>query len=109
MESIGKLQNYVNGKFQDPLSQKYIPNINPTNGTTISMIPESNAADVNEAVAAAKKALSDPNWNYNYISQRKRAEWLTRIADGIQSRLELFAQAESLDTGKFLFIFIYLI
>ena len=88
MDEFPKLRNYINGCHQPPVVDNYIPNINPTNGKTISMIPESTSQDI-----------VNPDWNHNFVSQRKRAEWLSRIADGIQSRLELFAQAESLDTG----------
>lgn len=94
------LANYINGKFQPPFYKDYIYNVNPTNGATIGMIPDSNTHDINQAVDAAKEALNNPNWNHNYISQKKRSEWLNRIADGLESRLEIFAQAESLDTGK---------
>ena len=99
MDEFPKLRNYINGCHQPPVVDNYIPNINPTNGKTISMIPESTSQDIVLAADAAKKALVNPDWNHNFVSQRKRAEWLSRIADGIQSRLELFAQAESLDTG----------
>ena len=95
-----KLENYINGKFQSPAENKYIKNVNPVNGKTISMIPESTNADINLAVEAATQALARPDWNHFYISQRKRSEWCSRIADGIESRLEEFAQAESLDTGN---------
>jgi acyl-CoA reductase-like NAD-dependent aldehyde dehydrogenase len=94
-----KLQNYVNGKFQDPKDGKYIDNINPADGTVVNLIPESTATDVDEAVAAATAALSRPDWGHAYVSAKKRSEWLSKIADGIQERLEIFAQAESKDTG----------
>jgi acyl-CoA reductase-like NAD-dependent aldehyde dehydrogenase len=100
--TIPTLENYINGNFQPPKDINYIHNVNPTNGTTTSMIPKSNISDICQAVDAAKEALNNPNWNYNYISQRTRSEWLSRIADGLESRLEIFAQAESLDTGNFI-------
>lgn len=101
MESAQKLKNVIDGRLCDPCDKKYISNINPADGTTISMIPESTNADVCSAVASAKKALARSDWNHAYISARTRAEWLSKIADGIQSRLEIFAQAESLDTGNY--------
>ena len=94
------LQNYVNGAWVAPADGAYIKNENPYDGTTISMIPKSTAADVGKAVMAAKAALLQPDWDGAYISARKRSMWLSQIANGIEARLEEFAQAESLDTGK---------
>ncbi len=95
-----RLVNYINGTFCSPQEGKYIDNVNPTDGSVISLVPDSCAKDVNEAVAAAKNALSLAEWNHNYVTAKKRSEWLKKIADGIEAKLELFAQAESKDTGK---------
>lgn len=95
-----RLTNYINGVFQPPINDKYIPNVNPVDGTTISLIPESNGDDVSQAVTAATTALTHPDWNHSCVSLRQRAEWLIKIADGIEARVDQFAQAESLDTGK---------
>lgn len=100
METTTKLSNYINGSFQAPKEGKYIDNINPADGTIVNLIPESTVSDVDEAVAAATAALKKPDWSHVYVSAKKRSEWLARIADGIQDRLEIFAQAESKDTGK---------
>jgi len=99
MASTTKLQNYVNGNFQDPKEGKHIENINPADGSVANLIPESTKPDIDEAVAAATAALARPDWSHVYVSAKTRSEWLSKIADGIHDRLELFAQAESKDTG----------
>lgn len=96
---MSKLQNFIDGSFVDPIDGRYIENVNPVNGTTISMIPESSAADIDRAVIAANQSLTRPDWDATYVTPKARGQWLSRIADGIADRLELFAQAESLDTG----------
>lgn len=98
-DHVLRLPNYIDGEFEAPAEGKYIENINPTDGSIISYVPDSNAPDVDKAVAAAKKALTSTEWNVNYVTAKKRSEWLKKIADGIEARLEQFAQAESRDTG----------
>jgi acyl-CoA reductase-like NAD-dependent aldehyde dehydrogenase len=95
-----KLTNHINGVNVTPSEDKYVDNVNPVNGSVISLIPDSGVEDVNQAVRAAKGALQHPEWNHNYVTARKRSDWLRKIADAIESRLEEFAAAESLDTGK---------
>lgn len=94
-----RLANYIDGEFVSPTQNKYVENINPHDGSVISLIPDSSLEDVNRAVDAAKAALLRPSWHSDYVNAKQRAAWLRKIADGIESKLELFARAESLDTG----------
>lgn len=90
------LKNYINGELIEPLKKQYLENIDPSKGTVFSMIPDSDASDVQLAVAAAKEAEND--WaNMHY---EKRAQYIEAIAKGIERRLDEFAKAESLDNGK---------
>jgi aminomuconate-semialdehyde/2-hydroxymuconate-6-semialdehyde dehydrogenase len=99
-DNVLRLPNYIDGAFRPPFEAKYIENINPTDGSVVSYVPDSNSQDVDMAVSAAKRALASPEWNFNYVGLKKRSEWLKKLADGIEARLEQFAQAESRDTGK---------
>jgi aminomuconate-semialdehyde/2-hydroxymuconate-6-semialdehyde dehydrogenase len=47
-----------------------------------------------------QNALSHPEWHHTMVTARKRSDWLRKIADAIEARLDEFAAAESLDTGK---------
>ncbi len=90
------LKNYINGELIEPLKKQYLENVDPSKGSVFSMIPDSDASDVQLAVAAAKDAEHD--WaNMHY---EKRAQYIEAIAKGIERRLEEFAKAESLDNGK---------
>lgn len=90
------LKNYINGELVEPLKKQYLENVDPSKGTVFSMIPDSDASDVQLAVAAAKYAEHD--WaNMHY---EKRAQYIEAIAKGIERRLDEFAKAESLDNGK---------
>lgn len=102
-----RLANYIDGEFVSPVENKYIENINPHDGSVISLIPDSSSPDVNKAVIAAKAALQRPSWGVDYVTAKQRAAWLRKIADGIEAKLELFARAESLDTGNIPSSFIF--
>ena len=49
-------RNFVNGKFLDAVDGDIIPVLNPSTEAVISKIPNTNAAVVNDSVAAAKSA-----------------------------------------------------
>ena len=90
------IQNYINGKFQNPLSDQWIDNYNPANGEVYSKIPDSSGKDVEQAVAAASAAF--PSWSNTSIDERSKI--LSKIADLIEEKLHFLAQAESKDNGK---------
>ena len=91
-----KLQNYIDGKFLDPLCGKFIDNIEPATGKVYSYIPDSDEQDVALAVIAAEKAF--PVWSK--MSTEERSQILVRLSEGIQNRMDEFVQAEAKDNGK---------
>ena len=40
------IQNYINGKFVNPINGNYIDNYNPANGEVYGQIPNSSTEDV---------------------------------------------------------------
>src|SRR4051812_31461101 len=90
------ISNFIDGQFLEPVSGKYLDNIEPATGKTYSKVPDSDASDVELAVAAAEKAF--PAWSKTPAGDRSRV--LLRIADLIDRDLEKLARAESTDTGK---------
>ena len=91
-----KLKNYINGELVVPLSGKYIDNYNPADGKVYSYIPDSDSADVEKAVSAAKEAF--PKWSATTVEERH--DLLSAIAGLIEQKLDKLAKAESLDNGK---------
>ena len=91
-----RIQNFIDGRLQAPLSSKYLDNVNPATGQVYALIPDSDAADVAAAAAAAERAL--PAWAGSSPEQRFKV--LNGIADRIEANLEAFALAESIDSGK---------
>lgn len=91
-----KIRNFIAGQFIEPVGGKYLDNIEPATGKAYSQVPDSEARDVELAVAAAEKAF--PAWSKTATADRSRL--LLRIADLIERDLEKLARAESIDTGK---------
>ena len=96
MAELERIENFIDGKFVDPLGGKYLDNIEPATGKPYSQVPDSDARDVDLAVAAAEKAFAE--WSRTPATDRSRI--LLRIADLIERDLEKLARAESIDTGK---------
>ena len=94
--NLVQIINFIDGQFVEPTSAKYLENIEPATGKPYSQVGDSDARDVELAVAAAEKAFCD--WSKRPAAERSR--FLLRIADFIERDLEKFARAESIDTGK---------
>ncbi|MBM3177652.1 MAG: aldehyde dehydrogenase [Bacteroidetes bacterium] len=91
-----KILNYINGKWENPVSGLFIDNIEPATGKKYGEIPDSDRADVDHAAQAAWKAF--PAWSA--LPAGQRCDIMFKIADGIEQRLDEFAAAESRDNGK---------
>ena len=81
---LERIRNYVDGQFVEPISGNYLDNIEPATGQPYSMVPDSDARDVELAVAAAEKAFVD--WSRKPATERSTI--LLRIADLIERDLE---------------------
>jgi len=90
------IDNFIDGKYQAPLSNQYLDNYEPATGLVYGKIPNSDSADVEQAVAAAERAL--PAWRNLGLEQR--ADYLMAIAQEIENQLEPLALAEAIDNGK---------
>src|SRR5213080_1530156 len=96
MKTDTKIRNFIDGQFVEPVGGKYLDNIEPATGKSYSQVPDSDARDVDQTVAAAEKAFAE--WSRTSAADRSRI--LLRIADLIERDLEKLARAESIDTGK---------
>ena len=72
--------------------------VNPATGEVIDVVPDATAADVDSAVAAAKRALSSTEWAGILPAARARLLW--RIADLIEENGEELARLETTDQGQ---------
>ncbi len=88
--------HFIGGKFTDSAGTGRFATINPATEATLSEIASGNAADVDAAVTAARKAL--PAWQA--LKPAERGKFLYRIARRIQERARELAILETLDGGK---------
>lgn len=91
-----RIRNYIGGELRDPQSGSYLDNVDPSTGAVYSEIPDSDARDVEAAVAAAKSAF--PGWSRS--SAESRHDILIRLSELVARDLDELALAESVDNGK---------
>ena len=91
-----KLFNFINGDFVPPNSNEYLDVFEPATGQLYAQVSDSNSADVETAYESAQNAFE----NWAGLTVEERSDYLIKIADGIESRLNEFAEYESRDTGK---------
>ncbi|MES2255441.1 MAG: aldehyde dehydrogenase family protein [Pseudomonadota bacterium] len=71
---------------------------NPATGVEIATTASGGAAEIDQAVLAARKAFQNPGWTGLSPSNRGRLLW--RIADLIEENAEQLAELEFLNNGK---------
>lgn len=87
---------FIGGEFVASKGGKRFATVNPANEETISKVTEGTAADVDRAVAAARKAFK----GWSALKPTERAKYLYRIARRVQDRARELAVLETLDGGK---------
>jgi 1-pyrroline dehydrogenase len=94
--TLSRHQNFVGGAWVDAVEGETAEILNPATGETIAEVPKGSQADVDRAVAAAKKAL--PEWRET--TPQERSELLLKLAEAIDEHAEELAQVESQNVGK---------
>ena len=90
------LRMYINGKFCESRSGKWIDVLNPSTEEVISRQPEGTIEDVNEALDVAKAAQK----SWAKVPIIERAAYLRKLADGIRARREEFIDIIMREQGK---------
>ena len=89
-------QNFIGGEWVAPVNGQYLDVISPVTGKVFTSVPRSSAEDVELALDAAHAAKDA--WGKTSVAYR--AQILNKIADRIESNLEMIAVAETWDNGK---------
>ncbi|MGB9152605.1 MAG: aldehyde dehydrogenase [Alphaproteobacteria bacterium] len=95
-----KVLNFIDGALVEPVSGNYFDIEDSAIGAPYGLVADSDRQDLDIAVAAAQRAF--PGWRDTPASAR--ADLMNRLADLIEARLEEFARAECIDTGKPFFL-----
>ena len=90
------LKMYINGKFVESSSGKWINVLNPSTEEVISRQPDGTVDDVNAALDAAKAAQKE--WAKTPACER--AEYLKKMANGIRARENDFVEILMREQGK---------
>lgn len=88
----------INGRWVSAASGDTFPTFNPATGEVICQVPAGDQADIDAAVAAARRAFEAGPWRRMSPSERGKLIW--KLADLLEKRTEDFARTESLDNGK---------
>jgi len=88
---------FINGQFTAGVSASSFKTINPATEEVLAEVTEASEADVDHAVAAARRAYERV---WSAMPGRERGKYLFRIARLVQERSRELAVAESLDNGK---------
>ncbi len=87
----------IGGTWVEARDGKTFETVNPASALVIGHAAAGEAADVDAAVAAARKAFEAPTWSG--VSPHARSRLLLRMADTVEKRAEVLAQVESRDNG----------
>lgn len=91
-------QLFIGGEWSDPVDGQSFQSLNPANGEVLAEIPLASAADVDQAVAAARQAFQQ-QW-YPKTKPAKRSRLIQKLADLMQRDLQVLMELETLDNGK---------
>ncbi len=88
----------IDGRWRESQSGKTFETINPATEEVIAQVAEGDAADIDLAVNAARKAFDSGPWSKTDASDRGRL--LYKLADLIEANIDELAELETLDNGK---------
>jgi acyl-CoA reductase-like NAD-dependent aldehyde dehydrogenase len=88
--------NYINGQWKEPISGEYKANLSPHNGENLGEFPSSAAEDIQQAVAAAKRAFL----SWKKLSFQQRAAYLQKAADILKANVEEVGRDLTMEEGK---------
>ncbi|MBV7486536.1 aldehyde dehydrogenase family protein [Bordetella sp. BOR01] len=89
-------QLYIDGEWVASSSGEQLESINPATGETIAHVANGNAADVDRAVAAARRALHGP---WRDTTPYERQAIILKLADLVDQHFDALCLLDSMDMG----------
>jgi len=93
-----ELRNYIDGEWVDARDGARFDVVDPATEEVIATAPDSQRADAEAAVAAARRAFDEGPWPR--ASERERERVLLRAAEIVRRESERLAELETRDSGK---------
>jgi betaine-aldehyde dehydrogenase len=88
---------FIDGQWVDAESGKTFATPNPSTGETLAEVAEADKADVDKAVAAARRAFEG---KWSRMSARDRGRLLYKLSQLIEAKSQELAALETSDNGK---------
>jgi aldehyde dehydrogenase (NAD+) len=88
---------FIGGRWVEPSSDSVIEVVSPMTGQVIATVPDAQEADIDAAVAAARKAFDAGPWPR--ISPAERAEVLVRVGEEVKKRIPEMSAAFTAEIG----------
>ncbi|HMD31703.1 MAG TPA: aldehyde dehydrogenase family protein, partial [Candidatus Acidoferrales bacterium] len=95
---LKRYQMYVDGQFVAARGGKWFPVYDPATEEVIAEAPDSNAEDVDAAVAAARDSFENGPWSKTTAQDRGRV--LFRLAEKLRAQAGPLAELETRNCGK---------
>ena len=89
---------YIDGTYCNAADGETFQTTNPATGEVLAEVAHCKAADVDRAVAAARRVFNEGTWSRAEPEERK--EVLLKVAQLVRENTHELAVLESLDTGK---------
>ncbi|MFM0306420.1 aldehyde dehydrogenase [Paraburkholderia sp. RL17-383-BIF-A] len=89
---------FIDGEYRDADGGRTFDCLSPIDGKLLAKVADSGAADVDAAVAAARRAFDSGVWSG--LNPRQRKAVLLRWAASIREHMDELALLETLDAGK---------
>ena len=89
---------FIDGAYVDAVSKRRFERISPIDGRVFAEVADCEAADIDLAVAAARRAFDKGEWRDAAPVHKKRV--LLRLAELIREHADELALLETLDVGK---------
>jgi betaine-aldehyde dehydrogenase len=96
-ETPRKYQLFIDGKWVDAESGKTFDTPNPATGAKLAEVAEGDKADIDKAVAAARRAFEG---KWSKVSARDRGRMLYKLSQLIEAKSGELAALETADNGK---------
>ncbi|KAM9866475.1 2-hydroxymuconic semialdehyde dehydrogenase [Leucobacter aridicollis] len=92
-----KIRHFIDGKFVDSVGGEEFDVLDPVSNETYIQAAAGQKADIDLAVAAARRAFTEGPWPK--MLPRERSRILHKVADIVESRDAQLAELESFDSG----------
>jgi 5-carboxymethyl-2-hydroxymuconic-semialdehyde dehydrogenase len=92
-----RIRHFIDGEFADSADGSTFDVLDPVSNQTYITAAAGGPADIDRAVAAARRAFAGGPWPR--LVARERARVLNRIADSVAAQNETLAEIETFDTG----------